>query len=239
MRDEMAMYFSFVKNITKDISALARQQMVQDEHLKWITNDDRLLAWLSIQISMHTRANLINLPLHLTGRDLVIAMLDIWAADLNQKILTIINIKNTWIQHIQQDHIFKWFKKEDEPRRCETAWEWLKKNKPELVSSMAPFKNQKDLLMSFDLAQLSEAEKIICIDQIKKRWSQQRYREKLTGKKQCNLILSDSTIQTLDKIAIKYNLKRAQILEILIKMEAEYEQYVPEKLRQIGLIDSI
>ena len=69
-----------------------------------LINDDRLIAWLSIQISVHTRANLINLPIHLTGRDLAIAILDIWAADLNQKILTIINIKNTWIQHIQQDH---------------------------------------------------------------------------------------------------------------------------------------
>ena len=235
----MAMHFSFVKNIAKGISALARQQIIPDDYLKWITNNERLIAWLLLQIRTQTRVYLINPPPRLTGRDLAIAMLDIWAADLTKKTITIKNIENTWIQHIQQDHIFKWFKKENEPRRCETAWEWLKKNKPELVSSMAPFKNQKDLLMSFDLAQLSEAEKFICIDQIKKRWSQQRYREKLTGKKQYNLILSDNTIQTLDKLAIKYNLKRTQILEILIKMEAEYEQYIPEKLRQIGLIDSI
>ncbi|MNC82874.1 hypothetical protein D3C75_1365720 [compost metagenome] len=55
----------------------------------------------------------------------------------------------------------------------------------------------------------------------------------MTGKKQYNFLLSDKAIKHLDKLAETYDLKRTQILEVLIKMEAEKGVYIPEKLKII------
>ncbi|MNC73203.1 hypothetical protein D3C75_1243630 [compost metagenome] len=71
---------------------------------------------------------------------------------------------------------------------------------------------------------------------IKKRWSQNKYRAKNTEKKQYNFILSDKTIKRLDKLADKHDLKRTQVLDILLKMEEEKGIYIQERLKQ--LIDS-
>lgn len=71
------------------------------------------------------------------------------------------------------------------------------------------------------------------MNSIKKRWSQNKYRTKLTGKKQYNFILSDKAIQRLDKLAEKYDLRRTEVLEILLKMEEEKGAYIPERLRPL------
>lgn len=74
------------------------------------------------------------------------------------------------------------------------------------------------------------------MDSIKKRWSQNKYRAKDTGKKQYNFVLSDKAIKRLDKLADKHDLKRTQVLEILLKMEEEKGDYIPARLKQ--LVDS-
>lgn len=58
----------------------------------------------------------------------------------------------------------------------------------------------------------------------------------MTGKKQHNFILSDKAIKRLDKLADKHDLKRTQVLEILLKLEEEKGIYIPARLKQ--LIDS-
>lgn len=58
----------------------------------------------------------------------------------------------------------------------------------------------------------------------------------MTGKKQYNFILSDKTIKRLDNLADKHNLKRTQVLDILLQMEEEKGIYIPERLKP--LIDS-
>lgn len=71
------------------------------------------------------------------------------------------------------------------------------------------------------------------MDSIKKRWSQNKYRAKLVGKKQYNFILSEKAIQRLDKLAEKHDLRRTEVLEILLKMEEEKGNYIPEKLNPL------
>ncbi|MFV2926885.1 hypothetical protein ACNIZQ_32015, partial [Pseudomonas alloputida] len=60
-----------------------------------------------------------------------------------------------------------------------------------------------------------------------------KYRTKETDKKQYNFILSKKTIQRLDKLAEKYDLKRTQILDILLQMEEDKGIYIPEKLKPL------
>ena len=67
------------------------------------------------------------------------------------------------------------------------------------------------------------------MESIKKRWSQNKYRAKLTGKKQYNFILSEKAINRLDKLADKYDLRKTEVLEILLQMEEEKGIYIPER----------
>ncbi len=74
------------------------------------------------------------------------------------------------------------------------------------------------------------------MESIKKRWSQNKYRAKLTGKKQYNFILSEKAINRLDKLAGKYDLRRTEVLEILLQMEEEKGIYIPERKALTKLI---
>ena len=58
-----------------------------------------------------------------------------------------------------------------------------------------------------------------------------KYRENLKGKAQYNFVLSDKAIVSLEKLASRYEVSRARLLEILIEMEAEKNDHVPEKIR--------
>jgi len=238
-RNEMAGFISNTPDMKDRIELEKNRALVPDESLRWITQSERQLNWLMRQLDTTTDPFLSILPQRLQGRDRVIARIDWWNESIDRKAREIENLKSNWGQYAQQDDIFKWLKGEDESAKCELAWEWVKKHKPSFMRWQTPFKNHEDVIIYFDNPKFNEHEKILCIDKIKRRWSQQRYRENLSGKKQYNFVLSDNAIQALDKIASKYDLKRPQILEILIKMEAEHGKYVPEKLRKIGLIDSI
>jgi len=58
----------------------------------------------------------------------------------------------------------------------------------------------------------------------------------MKGKRQCNFILSDKTNNLLDILSEKYDLSRTEIIEVLIKAEAEKETYIAEKLRKRNLL---
>ncbi|MCY1556671.1 hypothetical protein D9M68_934400 [compost metagenome] len=55
----------------------------------------------------------------------------------------------------------------------------------------------------------------------------------MTGKKQYNFIMSEKAIKRLDKLAEKHDLKRTQVLEILLQMEEEKGAYIPKKLNPL------
>ena len=60
----------------------------------------------------------------------------------------------------------------------------------------------------------------------------------MSGKAQCNFILSERAIERLNKLATTYDLSRAQILEILLQMESEKKLYISEKIKVIKAINS-
>jgi len=156
-------------------------------------------------------------------------MLDMWAIEKNQKSWIINQIKFEWEQHSSSDHIFKWFDSSDIEQRLETAWEITKRKFPLLTSQQNTPKEKDDFIVLLDTQLITTPEKILLMESIKKRWSQNKYRAKLTGKKQYNFILSDKAINRLDRLADKYDLKRTEVLEILIQMEEEKGIYISER----------
>lgn len=233
MRDRLASFISSNEVIKQDIRRRIDSLILPDEHFRWISRDDRQIAWLIQHIDRMYWNGTFPRPPRLLGRDLVVAMIDVLELEPTDKVGIIRTIENSWHHHRHGDQSYKWFSGKDEVTRCECAWEWLQMKKPYLVSNRAPIRRHDEILMFFDQINLSDAERILTINAIKKRWSQQKFREKMTGKKQYNFILSDKAIRGLDEIAQAYDLKRTQVLEILIKMEIDRGIYISERMKTL------
>jgi len=233
MRDRMAHFISNHSWIKQRIAPDRSRSLLPDERLAWITKDERLNKWLHPKIRNAIGIIFVNPPPGLLGRSLVITMIDVWDTNVSAKMAALDKLERSWGEHKKQDHIFRWFNDKDGAQRCSLAWEWLRKNEPRLTEFSPQIESYGELLKFFDQTHFSKDEKILRIEIIKKRWSQQQYRERMVGKKQFNVMLSDETIDRLDALAETYNLKRPQILEVLIQMEAENSIYIPERLKVI------
>ncbi|MDI9750356.1 carboxyltransferase domain-containing protein, partial [Stutzerimonas stutzeri] len=123
---------------------------------------------------------------------------------------------------VARDSAFEWFSdKKESKKRCTCAWEWLEKHHLRPHSRQLPISNYNELLMFFDHAALGRHEQKAMIQEIKKRWNRQQFDERNADKKQINVMLSKAVIAKLDELAKQHGLKRAQVIETLVRMEAE------------------
>lgn len=238
MRDRMAEFINSSPRSRQEIVSDSAWLLLPDECLTWISNDDRQHQWLIRKIPNMTRKAYGPAPTRLVGREHVVAMIDVWATDLSTKQDAVKALERDWNEHKKQDHIFRWFRDTDSAQRCTLAWEWLCKNDPRLTAFSSVIGSYDELLKFFDSTSLSQDEKKLRVDAIKKRWSQQKHRENQKGKKQYNFILSDKTARLLDELAKAHDLKRPQILEILIQMEAARGVYIAEKMETLRKLSS-
>lgn len=102
---------------------------------------------------------------------------------------------------------------------------------------LSPFETLEDILIFFDNANYPREKEELYIGKIKKGWNQKKYRENLKGKAQYNFVLSDKAISSLENLASRYEVSRARLLEILIEMETEKNDHIPEKLRTQQLLN--
>ena len=195
----------------------------------WIEEDERQHRWLIREIEQMTNLRLHRDLVHLTGRDRLIAMVDLWDVDIAEKASQIDDLHRDWRRHKSKDIEFEWFadKKESE-RRCVCAWEWLEKKHLSPLSRQAPISNHQELLMFFDQADVGRYERAAMIREIKKRWSRKQFDERAADKKQVNVMLSKAVIAQLDALAETRGVKRAQIIENLVRMEAESGLYLAD-----------
>ncbi|WP_237149722.1 hypothetical protein [Metapseudomonas otitidis] len=233
MRDQMANFIISHPETKQTIEIKKNNDLLPEQSLQWITNDKRQNIFLIRKLAEKNGNNYITSPTNLTGRDLTIATIDIWSIDQTQKSTLVNQTKWEWDQHSSADHIFKWFDSPDTKQKLDTAWEITRSKYPLLGFQQSPPQEKDDLIILLDSQFITTPEKILLMDSIKKRWSQNRYRAKLTGKKQYNFILSDKAINRLDRLAERYDLKRTEVLEILLQMEEEKGAYIPERLKPL------
>ncbi|HEJ6046277.1 TPA: hypothetical protein SL824_003607 [Pseudomonas aeruginosa] len=236
MRDRMAEAIINQPGLKQSIENQKITDLLPEQSLQWITNNKRQNAFIIRKLTEKTGITYIGAPDNLTGRDLTIAAIDIWQTDKSQKSETINQIRSEWKIHTEPDHLFKWFDDLDEKEKLNTAWKITKDKYSFLVLHQNQPQERDDFIILLDSILITTPEKILLMNSIKKRWSQNKYRAKNTGKKQYNFILSDKTIKRLDKLADKHDLKRTQVLDILLKMEEEKGIYIQERLKQ--LVDS-
>lgn len=232
MRAIMADYIAGRQEIVDDIKHYSSLDLLPIEMFEWIKEDERQCQWLVSLLKKEPDNWLGRPPIRLRNRDLVIAMIDTQRVDLSRKQSTVDRMKDSWSQHIENDGVLLWFKGKEEELKCELAWKWITAgNGGRYTRYSEQIRSHQELLMCFDRMEFSDDKKLLCLNSVKKSWSQRRYRKNLTGKKQYNFILSDPAIKRLDGLAKKYELKRTQVLEILLKMESEHETYMPEVVK--------
>lgn len=236
MRDLMAEIIINQPGLKQTIENQNSTDFLPEQSLQWITNNKRQNAFLIKKLTEKNGTNYTGGPDNLTGRELTIAAIDTWQTDKTQKSAIVNQIRSEWETHTKSDHLFKWFDGPDEKEKLNTAWEMTKDKYSFLAFHQSQPQERDDLIILLDSLLITTPEKILLMNSIKKRWSQNKYRAKMTGKKQYNFILSDKAIKRLDKLADKHDLKRTQVLDILLKMEEEKGIYIPARLKQ--LVDS-
>lgn len=236
MRDEIARFLKRKTENLKDIASQKDRFLVPHDYLKWIEGDERQHRWLLHRIEELTELRPTQgLPsglVRLNGRNHLIAILDLWDVDIAKKADEIERLHNRWLRHKAGDRAFEWFEdKKDGLKRCKCAWEWLEKHHVSIFKNQLPINNYKELLLYFDEAELGRNEMKAIIQTIKKRWNRKQFDERTADKKQINVMLSKTAIELLDTLAKKHELKRAQVLELLITMESEDGVYFTNRLK--------
>lgn len=228
MRPKMADYLSTRLQYIEIIKAKRNGQLLPEKFFEWINEGKRQTEWLIIKIGKYgIYPNFLPL-LGLHGKDALIAAIDQWDIDITQKQLSLNELEKEWNHHKKGDKPFQWFK--DDNQKCLLAWEWINKNLPNYIPR-SPFEDYEDLMIFFDQSNLIPDQIKFYIEKIKRKWSQQKYRDGLTEKSQYNFILSHKAIKNLDHLANTYELSRAKILEILLQMESEKNLYISEKVK--------
>ena len=230
MRDEIARFLKRKTENLKGIASKKDRSLVPHDYLKWIEGDERQYQWLLRRVEDLTELRPTRgLPsglVRLNGRNHLIAILDLWDVDIAKKVDEIEHLRNRWLRHKAGDSAFKWFEdKKDGLKRCKFAWEWLEKNRLSL-KRLLPISNYKELLMYFDEAEVGHHELKAILQTIRNRWTRKQFDERAADKKQVNVMLSKTAIELLDTLAKKHELKRAQVLELLITTESEVGVYL-------------
>lgn len=230
MRDEIARVLRDRRHLQSRMPRDKDRLLLPDEKLEWIEEDERQHRWLIREIEKMTGLRLPHGLVHLIGRDRLIGMIDLWDIDIVEKASEVEQLHRDWLRHKEKDNEFEWFtdKKESE-RRCVCAWEWLKKNHLSPRTRQTPISNYQELLMFFDQGDIGRHERTAILREIKRRWNRKQFDERTADKKQVNVILSKTVIAQLDALAKAHGLKRAQIIENLVRMETDTGVYLAER----------
>lgn len=226
------------------------QSILPDSLLTWVTNGQWQYEWLKKQLEIYAHDkrcmvfNSSDIP-HL--RDRTILLLDLAQKDRTSKNIFVGELEKIWHKQVEQDRVITRFFESETEIKLRMLSDWATKNGrlfgfkqlPTLsINLQPPIVANGYIITSLDLALIFfnwvlfyETIQKVCLDALKKRWSQAKYRNNLKGKKQCNFVLSAESLKILDGIAERNLLSRAKILEILIKSEGMKKLYVSEWIK--------
>lgn len=211
--------------------------IVPEEHLQWIDKENhRLLIWCINNLSRNVRerrhSQLTSLSMPYLSRTLagkryesIITAIDIWETNKEEKINFLLQNKNEWSNYKTPDKEIKWLNSKDKDQIV-WAWEYLEKHQKSFrVPKPDDMKECYDLVLaSFDdLSYGHPAAKKLFLEQMKRTWSQKKFRDSGKAKKPYYLPLTIKTREKLEWLADNSGQKPAEILEQLI--EESYSKY--------------
>jgi len=240
MKDVINQQLEYFPHIIKNIQSFVDQNLIPDESLNWIIDDERQYRWLLSKIEEFTERKFPRGLVHLVGRPHIIAMLDIWNVRIEWKAQQVADLYISWRKHIAKDSQFSWFTdKKESAKRCMCAWDWIEKQYSGQYltpfSRTIPISNYQDLLIFFDRANFRSHEQKVIIQGIKNLWSRRQFDERNSNKRQINVMISHVAINLLDELGEMHEMKRAQVIEKLIRMETENNLYLTDPAKRDAL----
>lgn len=211
-----------------------KDDLVPEEYLKWIDKKNhRLLIWClnnihrpfpeNFRTSLKLPKHQMQLPNRKTFRVIpheeIITMIDIWPVNSQMKINYLSEKNKEWADYKTPDKQIKWIKLDDEVQLV-WAWEYLESHRKDLIPSKPANMTEYYIAILASLDEMSyhyhTAERQIFIDQMKKTWSQKKYRDSGKAKKPYYLPLTIKTREKLDWLSENSGQKQTAILEQLI-----------------------
>lgn len=234
-RADMAGYINSIAGLGDVVRAEMRLALLPEDRFAWLTDNSRQNKWIlnylgSLPAGGYELA--FNASSFLSGRHRIIALFDVFKPDGAAKEGLVNSAKLEWEIQAKKDKVFDWFLDEGGAAGCELMWAWLSKRGLGVPGARWIVSNHDDLLTFFDQSTLDDLTIRLMMLEIKRTWSQKKYRASLKDKRQCNLLLRDKTIAQLDKLAKKHDLSRAELLELIINGEARQEVYINQRLEK-------
>ncbi len=236
----MAVILQSNENLKNQVLYKKSLNLIAPNHFCWMSNELRQDMWVDRMLQMGSLFGFAfngylgksNVHHSLNWVERVILMFDLYENGAAEKINLLQKLEQGWNKHINNDSSFDWFRKKDEIGRCDFFWNWLLKQNPSAASDMAPMKSFQEIMIFFDARCVTQEEKLLMMERVKKAWSQKKYREGAKDKRQCNLLLSNKVLGLLDKLSVKHQLSRAAIVELLIHDESLSETYISKRLEK-------
>jgi len=213
-----------IRAILSDASNMLLPQVAFD----WINKKDiRLIAWLFNQF----RANNIPVPSLLPplqdAWDELIYSFDNWNTNAGYKSYFLQDLKARWSQIRTNDEQTRWLDKNNF-NQCTWAWKYLYKNMKAYAALNPTTANELHIgvLASLDnMAYSHPAEKTLFINQMKKTWSQKKYRDSDKAKKQVSIPMTPNTKAKLESIATNQGVSIGEALKKIIDNASAMPQH--------------
>jgi len=255
-RDAMADFIK-AERIEHIVHNKFMKSLLPDSELQWITNNERQISWIMGYLGIHEippetksdsllswnygkwgiptlenpsdpRIKIFTIP-GLKPQSLIYLAVDLSHPGLSKKRDIISAMRSEWAIRLERDKIFDFFADNNIEKfnllRSKIQKEFKDRKKPDLK-----YPNQNHILASFDLFNFSEEELKNLVKNCQRIYDQKIRRSKPDAKKQCNLLLSKSTILQLEKLARNHGFSRSEVIEILIKNEHKHEIYLKERV---------
>ena len=107
--------------------------------------------------------------------------------------------------------------------QCEWAWNYLVSDyslNTGYINPFLPLEAHSAVIACLDhWSPYSPAEKELFLIKMKKSWGQKKHRDKQVDRKSYNFVLNVNTKEKLDKLAIKHDKKKNEMIEFLINNE--------------------
>jgi hypothetical protein len=158
--------------------------------------------------------------------------IDLWPESRDNKLKFLASLKDRWAKERTPPKESKWFNPDKYRQLDQATWAWEYLIRAKRACLIAPPSNQQELtaavLASFDLFwRLSTAERTVFIEQMKRTWSQKKYRASDKAKKPYYLRLTRQSREKLAWLAKFQERKDTEILEDLI--EFRYREVSSQK----------
>lgn len=220
-----------------------QKHLLPDDEFLFIGNSRRLLLALDHTLNneiskTNTRHGSFIDEDQFTLKLTVIAKIDTWSASSDTKLTFLRKFNEQWNLTKINNNEYKWLNKDRESKSTYfIAWIRQKDQYNRVINNIQNLMDDEFMEIYFDSFHENKYEKFRTLDQFKRAWATKNYREKIKGKKQCNIALSTSAIDILENLSKKHGYPKAKILEILLIGEKREGHYISKKLKEIEFLE--